>query len=151
MENTEKTPEIIHVTYDGKDRQIRMTYGLQQLLCSRVSSLEAVENMFLDANLQTVLMNDVLAERDEKGNIEKEKEGTQWAMYLSVDDGEKLMDWISGHLVDFFISRSQAQQRATGKVMDLIKEMSKTLEIVQEKGKELSPASNGSKDSASKN
>lgn len=148
MENTEKTPEIIHVTYDGKDKEIRMTYGLQQLLCSRVSNLEAVENMYLDANLQTTLMNDVLAERDEKGNVTDE--GKQWSMWLNIEDGEKLMDWISGHLVDFFISRSRAQQKATEKVMDLIKEMSKTLEIVQEKGKELSPASNGSKGSASK-
>ena len=144
MENTEKTSDIIHVTYDGKDKEIRMTYGLQQLLCSRVSSLEAVENMYLDATLQTVLMNDVLAERDEKGNVVEE--GKQWAMWLNVEDGERLMDWISGHLVDFFISRSRAQQKATGKVMDLISEMSKTLEIVQEKGKELKPASSGSKD-----
>lgn len=144
MENIEKTPDTIHVTYDGKDKEIRMTYGLQQLLCSRVSSLEAVENMYLDATLQTVLMNDVLAERDEKGNVVEENK--QWAMWLNVEDGERLMDWISGHLVDFFISRSRAQQKATGKVMDLIKEMSKTLEIVQEKGKELKPASSGSKD-----
>lgn len=148
MENIEKTPDTIHVTYDGKDKEIRMTYGLQQLLCSRVSSLEAVENMYLDATLQTVLMNDVLAERDEKGNVVEENK--QWAMWLNVEDGERLMDWITGHLVDFFISRSRAQQKATGKVMDLIKEMSKTLEIVQEKGKELKPASSGSKDLASK-
>ena len=144
MENTDNSPDTIYVTYDGKDKEIRMTYGLQQLLCSRVSSLEAVENMYLDATLQTVLMNDVLAERDEKGNAVEE--GKQWAMWLNVEDGEKLMDWISGHLVDFFISRSRAQQKATGKVMDLISEMSKTLEIVQEKGKELKPASSGSKD-----
>lgn len=149
METLEKTPEIIHVSYDGKDKEIRMTYGLQQLLCSKVSSLEAVENMHLDASLQAVLMNDVLAERDEKGNVvDPEK---QYAMWLNVEDGEKLMDWISGHLVDFFISRSRAQQKATGKVMDLIAEMSKTLEIVQEKGKELKPASSGSEDLVSKN
>lgn len=148
MEKTDKTPDTIRITYDGKDREIRMTYGLQQLLCSRVSSLEAVENMHLDAGLQALLMNEVLAERDEKGKVVDPDK--QYAMFLGVEEGEKLMDWIAGHLVDFFISRSRAQQKATDKVMDLIAEMSKTLEIVQEKGKELKPVSNGSEGSASK-
>lgn len=112
------------------DREIKMTYGLLQNLASRFKDLGQVENLSLDSNLQNDLINEVLSERDDNG--QKKNPEKDYSLTLSVTDGEALMEWISGHIIDFFISRLQAQTAAAEKLKPLVEELQKTIAEVQE-------------------
>lgn len=124
-------------------RQIKMTYGLLQKLASRFNDLGQVENLSLDYNLQNDLINEVLAERDENG--QREIPLKDYSLELSLDEGKALMDWISGHIIDFFISQLQAQTKAAEKLQPLVEELQKTIAEVEKANKQSKPRSDGSK------
>jgi hypothetical protein len=98
--------------FNGKSKTIRMTYGLQQILCSKFTNLGQLDNLDLDAQLKTDLINEALDSRDENGN--REYPDKNYNMYLTRKQGEDLFNWISEHIAYFFISRfvekSKAQQ-----------------------------------------
>lgn len=98
--------------FNGKNKTIRMTYGLQQLLCGKFTNLEQLDNLALDAQLKTDLINEVLDSRDENGNREYPEKN--YSMYLTRKQGDELFNWISEHIAYFFISqfveKSKAQQ-----------------------------------------
>ena len=125
------------------NREIKMTYGLLQRLASRFNDLGQVENVSLDANLQNDLINEVLAERDENGA--RELPDKDYSLELSIQDGEKLMDWISGHIIDFFISRLRAQTKAAKQLQPLVEDLQKTITEVQEANNQSKPQLSGSK------
>lgn len=125
------------------NREIKMTYGLLQRLASRFSDLGQVENLSLDSNLQNDLINEVLAERDENGHIKNPDK--DYSLDLPLSEGEKIMNWISEHIIDFFISRLQAQTEAAKQLQPLVEELKKTVAEVQEANKQSKPQSSGSK------
>lgn len=122
---------------EGK-RTIKMTYGLIQNLANYFKNLEQVENMSIDTSLQNILINEVLAERDENG--QRTEPLKNYALDLSIAEGEKLMEWIMGHVLDFFISQLRAQTKAVERMKPLMEEMKRTVEEVQKANTASKPA-----------
>jgi hypothetical protein len=122
---------------EGK-RTIKMTYGLIQNLANYFKNLEQVENMSIDTSLQNILINEVLAERDENG--QRTEPLKNYALDLSIAEGEKLMEWIMGHVLDFFISQLRAQTKAVERMKPLMEEIKKTVEEVQKANTASKPA-----------
>lgn len=129
--------------YKLKDREIKMTYGLLQILASRFTDLGQIENLNIDSTLQNEVINEVLAERDEDGQKKNPKK--DYSMTLTVSEGETLMEWISGHIIDFFISRLQAQTATAEKLKPLVEELQKTIAEVQEANNQSKLQQTGSK------
>lgn len=129
--------------YVLNNREIKMSYGLLQKLASRFNDLGQVENLSLDSNLQNDLINEVLAERDDHG-LPKDP-GKDYSLELSISEGEKLMNWISEHIIDFFISRLQAQTEAAKQLQPLVEKLQETVAQVQEANNQSKPQSDGSK------
>ena len=93
--------------FNGKSKTLRMTYGLQQILCSKFTNLGQLDNLAFDAQLKTDLINEVLDNRDENGN--REFPDKNYNMYLTRKQGEELLNWISEHIAYFFISQFAEQ------------------------------------------
>ena len=96
--------------FNGKNKTLRMTYGLQQILCSKFTNLGQLDNLAFDAQLKTDLINEVLDDRDENGN--REFPDKNYNMYLTRKQGEELLNWISEHIAYFFISQFAEQTMA---------------------------------------
>ena len=107
--------------FNGKNKTIRMTYGLQQILCSKFTNLGQLDNLAFDAQLKTDLINEVLDNRDENGN--REFPDKNYNMYLARKQGEELLNWISEHIAYFFISQFAEQSKAQQTIRKAIEEV----------------------------
>lgn len=120
--------DSINITYseDGvteKTKTIKMSMGLLQAMFSKFVDKDQIFNLGMDAYLQNALINEVMDDRDENGsrkNVEK-----NWAMFLSCEEGEKLSNWISEHIVDFFTFKLEQQMKNVEKLMPALKEADK--------------------------
>lgn len=114
--------------FNGKNKTIRMTYGLQQILCSKFTNLGQLDNLAFDAELKTDLINEVLDTRDENGI--REYPDKNYNMYLTRKQGEELINWISEHIAYFFISQfavqTVAQQTLKKAVEEIVAQAPKT-------------------------
>jgi hypothetical protein len=126
MEENKKTEKVelsdtYYIKLDGVDREVKMTYGLLQKLCSKFTTVGQIQNLDTDFDLQNYMINELLDERD--GNSTRLNPEKNYAYGLSVDEGEKLTVWISEHVANFFISRLENQTKAQKQLEDLIEKM----------------------------
>lgn len=120
--------DSINITYseDGvteKTKTIKMSMGLLQAMFSKFVDKDQVFNLGMDAYLQNALINEVMDDRDENGNRKNVEKN--WAMFLSCEEGEKLSNWISEHIVDFFTFKLEQQMKNVEKLMPALKEADK--------------------------
>lgn len=100
----------ITITVNGAPREIFMSYALLRNLTSSVESVEQVPSLFNDPNKLDNFLNQIVAERDIKGNVLTE--GSEFTGGLSLDDAEALLEWGQEHVLSFFarrILKAQAQ------------------------------------------
>lgn len=107
--------------FNGKYKTVRMTYGLQQILCSKFTNLSQLDNLAFDAQLKTDLINEVLDARDENGV--RAHPDKNYNMYLTRKQGEELLNWISEHIAYFFISQFAEQTIAQQTLKKAIEEI----------------------------
>lgn len=117
-----------------KEKEVKMSLGLVQTLFSRFTNQDQIYNLGLDFNMQKDLINEVVDGRDEKGS--RLNPEIDYSMYLSIEEGEKLNEWISEHIIDFFTSKLDAQERAIKKMLPALQEVNKTLGKAQTTVKE---------------
>ena len=120
--------DSINITYseDGvteKTKTIKMSMGLLQAMFSKFVDKDQIFNLGMDAYLQNALINEVMDDRDENGNRKNVEKN--WAMFLSCEEGEKLSNWISEHIVDFFTFKLEQQMKNVEKLMPALKEADK--------------------------
>lgn len=122
-----------------KEKTVIMSYGLMQVLASYFKDMDQYTNMELDFGLKSQMLNEVLDDRDEKGDrLNPDK---NYAMNLTIEEGERLSSWIGEHLSDFFLSGLQKQAAAIEKLIPVLEDVQKAQEKL-----ELKPQSNGSQD-----
>ncbi len=120
--------DSINITYseDGvteKTKTIKMSMGLLQAMFSKFVDKDQIFNLGMDAYLQNALINEIMDDRDENGNRKNVEKN--WAMFLSCEEGEKLSNWISEHIVDFFTFKLEQQMKNVEKLMPALKEADK--------------------------
>lgn len=132
-ENQEKLSDTIKVTTGGDTREIKMTWGMLTLLSSYLTDMGQVENLNLDSGLQSTLINELVAERDENG--EKINNRKNYAMEMSMEEGKRVTEWMLEHISNFFISQLQAQLDAAKKLQPVVDEIIKTNQAMEKKSK----------------
>lgn len=115
------------VVIDGKEREIKVSYGLLQRVCTRFDNLDTVVHLSNDFVMLSEIMNEFLAERDDKGV--KLEPSRDYTMAMDMDEGNKFTDWMVAHIIDFFISRSQALPQTN-------KQLERLVKILEERAKE---------------
>lgn len=132
-ENQQTLSDTIVVTTGGDTREIKMTWGMLTLLSSYITDLGQVENISLDSGLQSTLINELVAERDDDG--EKINSRKNYAMEMTMEEGKKISEWMLEHLSNFFISQLQAQLEAAKKLQPVVDEIIKTNQTMEKKSK----------------
>lgn len=114
-EQVEKLAETIIITVDGEERTLRMVFGLLRELAMVVGSLENLTHTILMPEGELAIMNVVLAKREANGR--PVEGGAYDASYceISMEDREALIQWVSGHLISFFMTRVLGLEKTFGR------------------------------------
>lgn len=104
-------PREINVVVDGKLRSLKMSFGLQRELANVAGDVDSAHYRFMSADGMVEFMNVALCERDERGAPRRDAETGDVlvfdASYIDItpEDVDLLMNWIQGHVTDFFLRR----------------------------------------------
>lgn len=102
--------DLIAITKpDGSKREIKMTFGLQNRVAQLVENPDQIGMMTIDPMLQHAVLLEVLAERDENGNLIREIDVDAYG--LSVEENLRLIEWASDHVIGFFLRSMEAARR----------------------------------------
>lgn len=112
-------------------KKLVMSYGLVQTLAGFFRDLDQVGNLSLDYTLQTQLLNEVLDDRDEKGN--RKNPDKNFAYDLSLDEGKRVNEWVGAHISDFFLSGLQKQVEAIEELSQVIGKLKETEKVLESK------------------
>ena len=89
------------IKIDGKERDVKMTFGLLNALCRAVGDIDGATQMTMDQNLRDAVLVELLSERDKAGKITSNINLAE--MEVSIDDVVDLLDWAGNHVLDFFL------------------------------------------------
>ena len=97
-----KPAATLTVNVDGEEREIKMTYGLQDKLISLVRDTNEIGNIFVDPEVRNNILAELLAVRGKGGKIEgARKEAEDYE--ISLEDIDALLSWATDVITDFFI------------------------------------------------
>ena len=122
---------------DGTEKTIKANYGILQKIYSKFSNLEQLQQITYDFALLSEISNEFIAERDENGN--KTEPDKDYLFNLDLEEGSRFNDWVSAHIINFFISRSQAQpltNKQIGRLADLLQKAAEEAKEVSKKSKQ---------------
>lgn len=97
-----KTAPALTVTVDGEEREIKMTYGLQDKLISLVRDTNEIGNIFVDPETRNGILAEMLAERTPGGKIVGTRKDAE-EYEISLEDIDNLLSWATDVVTDFFI------------------------------------------------
>lgn len=101
MTKENMAPETISVSLNGKQTELTMYFGLLHELLGIVRDLTAVGMVAIDNDLRSQVLNAVLAERDDDGNIIVPVNMKK--LKVSAADVQVICNWVAGHTLDFFL------------------------------------------------
>lgn len=91
----------INVDLGDASTEVFMSYGLLNEIVTMVNDIDSVATIGVDHELRNNVLNALLAERDEDGNIVA---NVNWyKMSLSPEEMNRLIAWVSEHVFDFFL------------------------------------------------
>lgn len=107
------------ITVNGQQREVFMSFALLSSMVRVVGSVDDLGQAILDPSVRDALVVVALAPRDG----EKKLEDYSVADFnLSVQDGDRLVDWIMEHVLDFFMKRIEMaknlSESETGKKLE---------------------------------
>lgn len=114
---------------DGKEipRELFMSGGLVRHLANMTTSLGDFSELYANAQLQNILMHEVLRPRSDRGK--PLGDSTLLDFEMSTAETDKLLGWLRGHILYFFTSTTQAMIEASGD-KGLMESLVKSLESV---------------------
>lgn len=98
----QKPAPTLTITVDGEEREIKMTYGLQDKLISLVRDTNEIGNIFVDPEVRNNILAEMLATRGRGGKIEGVRKDAE-DYEISLEDIDALLSWATDVVTDFFI------------------------------------------------
>lgn len=102
----QKPATTLTITVDGKEREIKMTYGLQDKLITLIRDTNEIGNIFVDPATRNHILAELLAERTSGGKlIGERKEAEEYE--ISMEDIDSLLSWATDVVTNFFVRALQ--------------------------------------------
>lgn len=106
----QKPATTLTVTVDGQERELKMTYGLQDKLISLVRDTNEIANIFVEPEVRNNILAELLAERTAGGRIVGErKEADEYE--ISLEDIDALLSWATDVVTSFFVRALEIIER----------------------------------------
>jgi hypothetical protein len=110
MQDAHKPAATLTVTVDGEEREIKMTYGLQDKLITLVRDTSEIGNIFIDPEVRNNILAELLAKRGRGGKIEGERKDAE-EYEISMEDIDALLSWATDVVTNFFIRALEILER----------------------------------------
>jgi hypothetical protein len=120
--NLRKT--TLDVTLNGESHTLLMTYGLLNKLATQVSDVEDVTNMGFSAENREATLLAVLTRKGKTGCFDE----VDLDEIEEIDEIERVLDWASDHVFDFFMKRLRKAQEGLTKLSAEAETMTDSLE-----------------------
>lgn len=95
-----KPSKTLTITVDGAEREIFLSYGLQDQILRLVKDTNEVGNIYVDADIRNAIIEQVLADRSKTGKIILKKNFDDYE--IETEEVEKILDWVVVIVTSFF-------------------------------------------------
>lgn len=114
--------DTFDIVVNGSEKQIKMTFGLLNILCRAVGDVDAAASVNFDPVLRYTFITEMLSNRDAKGKIKEPVDLD--TLDIDVDAAGDLIAWAGDHVLDFFLKgleKTKAlQERHQGRIKALM-------------------------------
>lgn len=114
--------DTFDIVVNGSEKQIKMTFGLLNILCRAVGDVDAAASVNFDSTLRQAFLVEMLSERDSKGKIKQPVDLD--TLEIDIEAAGDLIAWAGDHVLDFFLrglEKTKAlQERHQGRIKALI-------------------------------
>lgn len=114
--------DTFDIVVNGSEKQIKMSFGLLNILCRAVGDVDAAASVNFDPVLRQAFLVEMLSERDSKGKIKEPVELD--TLEIDINAAGDLIAWAGDHVLDFFLKgleKTKAlQERHQGRIKALI-------------------------------
>jgi len=93
--------DIFTIKVDGKERDIKMTFGLLNNLCRKVGDIDGAATIMMNVDLRDGVLIELLSDRDKNGRITEPLDLN--TLNVDMDAVVDLVDWTQEHVLDFFL------------------------------------------------
>lgn len=100
MTDNTKPAKTLTVTVDEQERELILTYGLQDQILRLVKDTNEIGNIFVDPDIRNALIEQVLAERTKSGKIILKKPYDEYD--IEIEEVERILDWVVTIVTSFF-------------------------------------------------
>ena len=100
-----KPLDTISITVNKEMKEVFMSSGLLRNILILVGDIQDFQLIYSDFHLQNAILIEALRPRTELGNPNNKPTVDDFEM--SIDDGNKLIDWIVEHVLHFFVELSE--------------------------------------------
>lgn len=91
----------LSVQINGKTVKVVMSFGMLNEVAKIVGSVDNIGSLIVDAEMREAVLVTLLSERDEDGEISKPFNAK--TADLTIEDYIKIANWVSEHLLSFFL------------------------------------------------
>lgn len=100
-----KPLDTISIMVNNETKEVFMSSGLLRNILILVGGIQDFQLIYTDFHLQNAIIIETLRSRTELGNPNNKPTIDDFEM--SIDDGNKLIDWIVEHVLHFFVELSE--------------------------------------------
>ncbi len=93
--------KTITLKIGAEDREILMSYGLQDQLLRLIPDTNMIGTVYTDSDVRNAVIEQVLADRTNTGKITLKRAFDEYEIEL--EEVEKLLGWVVDHVTAFFV------------------------------------------------
>ena len=111
--------DTFSIKINGKERDVKMSFGLLNILCQKVGDLDGAATIAMDQSLREGVLIELLSDRDTRGRISEEFD--LFTADMNPDDVVALLDWAGEHVLDFFLKGLERAKKLQERNMPRLK------------------------------
>jgi hypothetical protein len=93
--------DIFTIKVNGKEQDVKMTFGLLNILCRKVGDIDGAATVMMDQELREGVLVELLSTRDRSGKITEQIDLN--TLEIETEAVVELLDWTQEHVLDFFL------------------------------------------------
>lgn len=93
--------EHFSITLNEKTHELFMSFGLMNTLAIPIRTVDELIDIDQNPDLRNFILSTCLDKRNEKGLVTEPFDLNK----IGYQQGEEILEWVRGHLTDFFITR----------------------------------------------
>lgn len=111
--------EVFTVSVDGKEVDVKMTFGLLNNLCRAIGDIDGVAQINTNPDVRDGVLVQLLSPRDARGKITSMIDPL--TLDIDIDDSIDLIDWAGDQVLDFFLKALERTKSLQDRNLDRIK------------------------------